>query len=117
MDNRVIIIDWMSPYIRYGGYTDAHKVEFSPGTKKYAVIELIESKVFVSVLVREVTENGLVGVYRDSFEEKQWIDSNNKYITDWSPLDYYGYVNLMCKRNDKKGFVVKEKLWCDKTMI
>lgn len=116
--NKVIIMDWLSPYIKFGDYMDAYKVEFSPGLEKYAVIELVESKVFVSVLVREITENGLVGEYMDNYEETDLlIDSHMKCFIDWSMLDSYGYAMLMCKGKDGKSTVVKKRLWCDKTRI
>ena len=97
---------------------DAYKVEFSPGLGKYAVIELIKSKVFVSVLVREITENGLIGEYMDSYEEMDSLtDSHTKYFIDWNAMDFYGYAMLMCKEQDGKSAVMKKKLWCDKTRI
>lgn len=116
--NKVIIRDWMSPYIKFGDYMDAYKIEFSPGLEKYAVIELVESKVFVSVLVRNITDKGLIGEYMDSYEEMNpLLDSHMKYFIDWGMLDSYGYAVLMCKGKDGKSTVVKKKLWCDKTRI
>lgn len=116
--NKVIIMDWMSPYIKFGDYMDAYKVEFSPGLEKYAVIELVESKVFVSVLVCEITENGLIGEYMDSYEEMDSLfDSHTKYFIDWNAKDFYGYAMLMCKGKDEKSSVVKKRIWCDKTRI
>lgn len=115
--NKVIILDWMSPYIKFGDYMEAYKIEFSPGLEKYAVIELVESKVFVSVLVRDITEKGLIGEYMDSYEEDSLIDSHMKYFIDWNVMDFYGYAMLMCKGQDGKSTVMKKKLWCDKTRI
>lgn len=116
--NKVLILDWMSPYIKFGDYMDAYKVEFAPGLEKYAVIELIKSKVFVSVLVREITESGLIGEYMDSYEEMNpLIDSHMKYFVDWNAMDFYGYAMLMCKGKDGKSTVMKKRLWCDKMRI
>lgn len=105
--NKVIILSWMSPYIKFGGYRDAHKIEFYPERyiylQNYAIVELIKSKVFVAVRAIEITEKGLVGEYMDSYEVDEASDDlRSTFFIDWSTLDVYGYVTLMCKSKDGK---------------
>ena len=117
-EKRVIICDWLSPYIKGDGSFKEYDIHYYPDDYTYCVIVLFDGEVFVAARVAEMKDDLLIVNHKDSFEELSWeVAIRKNYSIDWGFIQD-GFCKLQwCEyTGDGPARWKTRRLWFDKEL-